>query len=157
MSVIARRIRATPERSATEAWSLIMELISQPDSLARAELEAASGVAACLIADETPKGSPIVVAGSGPRLRIYGLYGEDSVVGEDADEAALTWDPTEGDWKLWFPAPREDLEWVRQELGKRGVRIAAYELEKGDPEGDAARPEGRGANLSVDVEVFKRP
>jgi hypothetical protein len=156
MSVIARRIRATPERSGTEAWSVITELISQPGSLARKELEAAGGVAACLIADETPKESPIVVAGSGPRLHIYCLYGEASVVGEDADEAALTWDPTDGEWKLWLPAPREDLEWVRRELGKRGTRIAAYELEEGEPEGDAARPEGRGANLSVNVEAFKR-
>lgn len=157
MSVIARRIRATPERSGMEAWNVITGLISQPGSLTRKELDAAGGVAACLIADETPKESPIVVAGSGPRLRIYCLYGEDSVVGEDADEAALSWDPTDGDWKLWLPAPREDLEWVRRELEKRGTRIAAYELEKGEPEGEAARPRGREANLSVNVEAFKKP
>jgi hypothetical protein len=156
MSVIARRIRATPERSALEAWNVITDLISQPGSLAREELDAAGGVAACLIADETPKESPIVVAGSGPRLRIYCLYGEDAVVGEDANETALTWDPTDGEWKMWLPGPREDFQWVSRELAKRGTRIVVYHVEKGEPEGDAARPEGREANLVVNVEAFKR-
>lgn len=157
MSVIARRIRATPERSGLEAWSVITDLIAQRGSLARRELEAAAGVAACLIADEIPKESPIVVAGSGPRLRIYCLYGEDTAVGEDANEATLTWDPTDGEWKMWLPAPREDVEWVSRELAKGGTRIAAYELERGEPEGEAARPQGREPNLSVDVEAFKKP
>ncbi len=57
---------------------------------------------------------------------------------------------------MWLPAPREDFEWVSRELAKRGTRIAAYELEKGEPEGDAARPEGREANMSVNVEAFKK-
>ena len=155
MSVIARRIRATPERSGVEAWAVITDLISQPGTLARKHLDAVNGVAACLISDETPKDSPIVVAGSGPRLRIYCLYGQDAVIGEDAEEGALSWDPTEGDWKLWLPAPREDYDWVSRELAKRGTRIAGYELEKGEPEGDAARPKGRAANLSINVEAFK--
>src|SRR6267378_3111647 len=55
MSTIARRIRATPERSATEAWEVVVGLISEPGSAARKELDAASGIASCLVADETPK------------------------------------------------------------------------------------------------------
>jgi hypothetical protein len=70
MSTIARRIRATPERPATEAWAVIVDLISEQGSAARKDLEAVSGIASCLIADETPKESPIVLAGAGPRLRI---------------------------------------------------------------------------------------
>ena len=154
MSTIARRIRATPERPATEAWEVIVGLISEPGSAARKELDAVSGIASCLIADETPKDSPILVAGVGPRLRIYCLYDEAAVTGEDADETALSWNPTDGNWKMWFPAAREDLDWVQRELAKRGSRIVAYELEKGEPEGEAARPEGRQA-IAVNVEVFK--
>jgi hypothetical protein len=157
MSVIARRIRATPERSGTAAWNVITNLISQCDSLARRELETAAGVAACLIADEAPKESPIVIAGSGPRLRIYCLYGDDAVAGEDANEAPLTWNPTDGDWRMWLPAPREDVEWVSRALARTGRRVAGYDLERGEPEGEAARPQGREANLSIDVEAFKKP
>ena len=134
---------------------MIVGLISAPGSAARTELNAASGIAACLIADETPKESPIVVAGVGPRLRIYCLYGEDAVTGEDADESPLSWDPTDGHWKMWLPAASEDLEWVKRELAKRGTRIVTYELEKGEPEGDSTRPEGREASLAVNVEAFK--
>jgi hypothetical protein len=154
MSTIARRIRATPERPATEAWGVIVGLISEPGSAARKDFDAVSGIAACLIADETPKESPIVVAGVGPRLRIYCLYDEDAVTGEDADETALSWNPTDGKWKMWLPAAREDLDWVQRELAKHGSRIVAYELEKGEPEGAAARPEGRQA-IAINVEAFK--
>lgn len=154
MSTIARRIRATPERPATEAWAVIVDLISEQGSAARKDLEAVSGIASCLIADETPKESPIVLAGAGPRLRIYCLSDEDAVTGEDADESALSWNPTDGNWKMWLPAAREDLDWVERELAKRGSRVVAYELEKGEPEGDAARPEKRQA-IAVNVEAFK--
>jgi len=155
MSMIVRRIRATPERSSIETWKVIMDLISQPGTLARRTLSSVQGVAACLIADEIPTDSPIVLAGSGPRLRIYCLYGEDAVVGDDADEGALSWDATEGIWRMWLPASGEDFAWVSRELAKCGTTIAAYEAEKGAPEGDAARPTGLDTNLSVDVEVFK--
>lgn len=154
MSTIARRIRATPERPATETWEVIVGLISAPGSATRKELGVVSGIASCLIADETPKDSPIVVAGVGPRLRIYCLYDADAVTGEDADETALSWDPADGNWKMWLPAAREDLDWVQQELAKHGSRIAAYELEKGEPEGEAARPDARHA-IAVNVEAFK--
>lgn len=155
MSVIARRIRVTPERSAMEAWSVITGLISAPGSEARRELGAVGGIAACLIADETPRESPIVVTGVGPRLRIYCLYGEDAVIGEDGNESPLTWSPTDGNWKMWLPAFGEDLEWVKREFAKRGPRIVAYELEKGEPEGESARPQKGEASLAVNVEAFK--
>ena len=131
-----------------------MGLISETGSTARKDFDAVSGIAACLIADETPKDSPIVVARVGPRLRIYCLYDEDAVTGEDADETALSWNPTDGNWKMWLPAAREDLDWVERQLANRGSRIVAYELEKGVPDGDSARPEGRQA-IVVNVEAFK--
>jgi len=154
MRIIARRIRATPERPATEAWEVIVGFISEPGSAARKELDAVSGIAACLIADETPKNSPIVIAGVGPRLRIYCLYDEDAVTGEDADETTLSWSPTDGNWRMSLPAAREDLDWVQAELAKCCPRIVAYELEKGEPEVEAAGPEGR-QPIAVNVEAFK--
>jgi len=155
MSTIARRIRATPERPATEAWEIIVGLISEPGSSARQELDTARGIASCLIAEEMPKDSPIVVVGVGPRLRIYCLYDEAAVSSEDADESPLLLAPTDGNWKMWLPVANEDLEWVQRELAKRGSRIVAYELEKGEPEGDQARPKVPQA-MVVNVEAFKK-
>src|SRR5690349_15075184 len=145
MSTAARRIRATPERPATKAWELIVELISKSGGDARKELDAATGVASSQIADETPKDCPILVAGVGPRLRIYCLYGEAATSGDDADESSLSWNPTDGDWKMSIPVHREDLEWVKRQLAKHGQRITAYELELGEPEGEAAKPGSRKA------------
>ena len=63
-----------------------MGLISEPGSAVRKELEAVSVIASCLITDETPKRPPIMVAGVGPHLRIYCLYDEDALSGEEADD-----------------------------------------------------------------------
>ena len=155
MSTIARRIRATPERPATKAWEVIVELVSESEGVARKELDAASGVASSQIADETPKDFPILLAGVGPRLRIYCLYGEDATTGDDADESSLSWNPTEGDWKMSIPVHREDLEWVKRQLASHGQRITAYELELGEPEGESAKPEPRKA-ISINQEEFKK-
>lgn len=154
MSVVARRICATPERSAAEVWRFIVNLVSLPGSGARRELEAAAGVASCLIADETPKGAPIVVAGSGPRLRIYCRYGEDAITGEGSNEADLNWDPTAGEWMMWLPAPSDDIEWVRVELANCGKRVVAYEPEEGEP-GSAPKLESQ-AELGINIEAFKK-
>lgn len=154
MSVVARRVRATPKRSAAETWRFILELVSAPGTEARQELEAAGGVAACLIADETPKEAPIVVAGCGPRLRIYCLYGEEAVTGEGSNETNLTWDSTEGEWTMWLPAAAEDIAWVSAELGKCGKRIIAYNP-KEEEAGRTATPGGR-TDLGIEVEEFKK-
>jgi hypothetical protein len=155
MSTVARRIRATPERSATGAWRVIEDLISTAGSDARKELDRVAGVAASLIAEETPKDHPIVVAGSGPRLRMYCLYGEDAITGDGSDENTLSWDPTAGDWRMSLPAAADDIKWVKAELAKHSKRITAYNLEKEKP-GDEVETEGRSASLSVDHEAFNR-
>lgn len=97
MTVIARRIIATPARPASEAWSLIVELLApESESQARKELLAIAGIASALIADEAMKTAPIVVSGSGPRVRIYCLYDEEAIVGEQAKETSLPAIPTAG-------------------------------------------------------------
>ena len=74
MTVIARRIKATPARSASSAWSVIVSLLApKADSAARVELENIAGIAGSLISDEAFRSSPAVVYGSGPRIRLYCL------------------------------------------------------------------------------------
>lgn len=138
-----------------EVWRFVEDLISQANSEAWKELERVAGVVASLIAEEAPKESPIVVAGSGPRLRIYCIYGEDAVTGEGSNEAALTWDPTAGDWRMWLPASGEDIDWVKGELGKLSKRIMAYNFEEEEP-GSNADAEGARPALTVNLEAFRR-
>src|SRR4030042_4651426 len=126
MTTISRKIIAIPARSASEAWKVIVNLIApQTDSDAQRELLETTGIASSLITDEAMKNAPIVVYGVGPRIRIYCLYNEDAITGENASEETLPFSPTEGDWKMSLPCPAEDLDWVQRALKKRSGRITA--------------------------------
>lgn len=157
MTVVARRITATPARSAAEAWSVIIKLLApQPDSAARKELLAIAGVASSLIADEAMKAAPVVVYGSGPRVRIYCLYGEDAITGDTANESALAFDATEGDWAMSLPCPADDLAWVQEALKKQSSRVTARDMAT-NVEEDKADSAAATKALQVDEEEFLRP
>lgn len=126
MSVIARKFSACPVRTASNTWTTIVNVIASTSSDARSELFKIEGIVSSLISDETPKKNPITIIGSGPRLRIYCLYEEDGNT-EDANEAALNWNPFEGDWEIHLPAEGEDIDWVRQILKEKGSRFKVYE------------------------------
>jgi hypothetical protein len=127
MTVVSRRICATPARSASAAWNVIVELATKPGSAARQELLDIEGVASCLIAEESLKTDPCVVFGSGQRLRVYCLHDDEAIVGEKANEAALTFTPTEGDWRMSLPCAADDLAWVQKSLGERSTHVTARE------------------------------
>ena len=119
MTVIARTFASVPQRTATETWKAISEVLA-PDSESAAALELASvsGIASSLITREAMT-SPIVVYGSGPRVRIYCLYNDDAIEGDDVREGALPFDATAGDWKMSLPCPLDDLPWVQDALKAR--------------------------------------
>lgn len=149
MTVVARTFLSVPERSATETWERIVALIApDPGSPARRELSAVAGVACSCIADEALAEDPLVVHGVGPRLRVYALYGDDAVDQERAEESALSWVPTDGDWRMSIPCLADDLAWVRSKLAKAATRVTARELGtmvEGDDE------KGRGTASRIDV------
>lgn len=153
MTVIARRIAATPARSASAAWKIIVDLISKSGTSARAELESVAGVACSLISDETFANAPAVVRGAGPRLKIYCLYDDDATNGEQANENTLTFNPTDGDWKMSLPCAPEDLDWVQSELKKKSSRITARDKDAtiGDESVDRS---AASFALEIDREVF---
>lgn len=156
MSVIARRVKAIPERSASEAWAVIVQLLApQADSSANKELSAVAGVACSLIADEAMKSAPIVVHGSGPRVRIYCLYDEDAMTGDNANETALTFTATEGDWEMSLPCPVEDLTWVRDALKKHSTRITARDLTS-TIDAEQTESQATAKTLEIDEEAFFR-
>lgn len=153
VTVISRRIAATPARSASEAWALIVNLLAPAaDSPARGELEAIAGVASCLIAEEAMKDAACAVYGSGPRVRLYCLYAQDAITGENANEAALTFTPTEGSWRMSLPCPSDDLAWVQATLSKQSTHVVARDMTVGvDDEPTEAASSGKTATVNVEV------
>ena len=117
MTVIARTFASIPTRSASETWEAIADLIA-PDtkSAARRELDAVAGTACSCIADETLESDPLVVYGSGPRLRIYALYGDAAIEGDAVNESPLSFVPTDGAWHMSIPCLSEDLDWAQRSL-----------------------------------------
>lgn len=155
MTVIARRIIATPVRPASEAWGAIVNLLA-PDknSDARKELEGVSGIASNLIADEAFERSAGVVYGSGPRLRLYCLYGDAAISGDRASESALAFNPTEGDWQMSLPCPADDLDWVRNDLKKKSSRITAHDMDEDVEEEGNADSRKASSDFEIDREAF---
>lgn len=155
MTVAARRFRSIPERSALETWRTITELLAPTaDSAARKDLDRAAGIASSLIARESVKDAAIVVYGSGPRVRIYCLYGEDAITGDDACEQLLASDVMTGNWHLSLPCPADDLEWVQSALQKKGTKISARDLNS-DVDNES-EPASKSAGLRVNKEAFFR-
>lgn len=154
MTTVARRIISEPVRTASETWNIIVDLLA-PESIrsARKELLSVSGVVSSLIASETAKDSPIIVYGSGPRIRIYCLYDEDAIVGDGVNETELNSKPTAGDWLMSLPCQADDLEWVQAALKKRSNRITARDM-KGEVDSEEANNNGKSA--SINVEAFLR-
>lgn len=67
-------------------------------------------------------------ASSTARGRVYCLYNEDAITGEDTNEAPLTFCPTEGDWRMSLPCPADDLDWVQTALKERSAHVVAREV-----------------------------
>jgi hypothetical protein len=155
MTVAARRIVATPARPASEAWQVIVDLLAPQKELARKELQSVVGIASMLIADEALKDSPAVVFGAGPRVRLYCLYGEDAVTRDRANESALPFVATEGDWRMSLPCAQEDLSWVQAALRKDSTRITARDLAESVDEADNSDQPQPSGEL-VDQEAFFR-
>jgi hypothetical protein len=155
MTVVARRIVATPARPASDAWALMVDLLAtDKNSDARKELESVSGIASNLIADEAFEHAAGVVYGSGPRVRLYCLYGDKAISGDGASESALAFNPTEGDWRISLPCPADDLDWVRDALKKKSSRITARDVDE-DVEDDGDSEERKASSgFEIDREAF---
>ena len=154
MSVVARRIRATPERSASETWQVIADLLAPDRGDARIELMSIEGIASSIISTESPKDSPIVVKGDGPRVRIYCMFDDDAVSGDDANESALAECPTAGEWTMSLPVENEDVEWVKTALATKTKKVTVRE--KSQSVDDTDKQQARSAEPSINMEAFLR-
>jgi hypothetical protein len=124
---VRRDISSIPQRSASETWQRIVDLVTRVDSTDVGQLQRAGGVMASIITDEHPFSRPILLEGVGPQLRIYCRYGLKAVEeGNSVD--ALTWNPTAGDWTMHVPCDTDNIEWVRASLGKTSSRIKVFDV-----------------------------
>lgn len=155
MTVIARRVRAIPYRSASEAWRLIVDLVAPDPSEARQELLGIVGVVSTVIMDELLKDSPCVFWGAGPRLRIYCLYGHDAITDESTNEGKLQFCPTAVGWQASLPCHPEDLEWISAALKKHGSHVTVRDVSGPIPENSSQ--EKLASSFTVDREAFLRP
>jgi hypothetical protein len=157
MSVVSRRIKATPERGASEAWQVIVDLIAPKDGAARRELLGIEGIASSIISTESPKDAAMVVCGKGPRVRVYCLYDGEAVSGDDANEAALAECPTDGDWVMSLPADADDVAWVRDALAKKSTQVTVREKSKAVHDGEEQSKQGGTTEAAINMEAFLRP
>lgn len=157
MSIVARRIRATPERPASGAWQVIVDLIAPKDGPARRELIGVEGIASSLISTESAKDAPMVVRGKGPRVRIYCLYDDEAISGDDANEAALAECPTEGDWVMSLPADADDVSWVKDALARKSTRVTVREKSETIDDGDDQKQSSAASEAAINMEAFLRP
>jgi len=125
MTVVARRIRSTPFRSAGETWETIVKLIAPEEGDARRELNDIAGLAASSITSECIKEAPIMIHGSGPRVRVYCLYGEDALTEDGAAEGLLAFNATEDGWEMSLPCPDADFGWFAAVVASRSSHVKA--------------------------------
>lgn len=154
MTTVARKFVSVPERTATATWKAISDLLaSDPNSSAAGELASISGIASSLITREAMN-SPVVVYGSGPYVRVYCLYNEDAIEGDNANEGPLAFDATAGDWKLSLPCPVDDLPWVQRALRNKSTRISARDMETSIVEQSETTNPSASLSKGVELEAF---
>lgn len=152
-TVVSRRIRSSPQRDASDTWSVIVDLLTKgTPGPARDELLSVAGVAASIISDEVLEGASVTVSCDGPRTRIYCLYGERAIDGGDATEDSLGYDPLLGDWAISLPCNKDDLEWVRRALAGTSKRITARDA--AESFGVSESEEQKTSALKLDVNKF---
>lgn len=154
MTTHARTIRATPARTALETWTFIVDLLCHKtrNAEAQSELEKVGGVLASIISGETLRDHPIVLMGTGPRVKIYCIYDEEAISGDRAREAHIAHDPFESsEWTLNVPCPPEDKAWVQ-----RALQDAPHILVR-LPDEDVERPKSENSSeVSINKEAFFR-
>lgn len=151
MSVIARKIAATPKRTVDEAWQIIINMISDQSSDARNILESITGIVSAILVDEIPANVPIVVTGKGPRIRIYCVYGENALQDDNCNEESLVQKPTIDGWHMYLPCDKEELEWITKSLISISKFVTAYDKDK---EPDTEKNSDTQSSLTVDTSNF---
>ncbi|HEY3252167.1 MAG TPA: hypothetical protein VGK25_13745 [Ignavibacteria bacterium] len=155
MSAVKRIIISNPERTSVETWAKITDIICSQDMEAKSEFDKVSNVTASLLSEEFMKDHPMIMKGGGSQLRVYCLYGEDAITGEDANEDQLSWNITEKDWTVFMPCSEEELTWYEKAISNLSDRFKVYDLKDGLDKDEYYSNENPKTEFTVDEEAFK--
>lgn len=110
-TVVARRVAATPVRTASQTWTTITELLTEPGTAAHGDLTAITGAASILISEEYTHLAPIVVMpASGPRIRVHTVHGMDEALEASQQESPLYGGRLAAPgWRMSLPCGTADL------------------------------------------------
>jgi hypothetical protein len=157
MSTVARHFTASPARLSSATWQAISGLICKSDRDAAAEFAKVGGLASSLINEKFFADNPLVLKNKGPRLRVYCIYGEDAITGEDANESDLTWSPTSDEWQAFLPCSADEYDEMTASLKGKSVKFSIYNIEKGIPDDtENEMADSAAAVASVDWGAFKK-
>jgi len=82
MSVVVRRVAATPVRGATATWERVCDLLAQAGTEEHQRLHSVRNVAAIIIAEQYSADAPIIILPPrGNRIRIYTLHDDAALAG----------------------------------------------------------------------------
>lgn len=158
-SVLARHVASLPERGAPATWDKVIDILApDPADPARDELKRVAGVAASIIAAESPAQNAMVMYGGGPRVRLYCVYGDDAITRDGVKEDPLATSVTGLGWKLSLPCPSDDVEWTQRKLKSLSDRVTARaEGEDVADEDEAGASNSAATSLTVDKAAFLKP
>jgi hypothetical protein len=110
MSVIVRRIAASPRRTSTATWDRISELLSSESGSERPVLTRVRNLVSVLIAEEYTADAPIVVIpATGERIRLYTLHGSAAIEDEESDAPLPIFPLEEPGWSVSLPCTPDEL------------------------------------------------
>jgi len=157
MTTTARRVAAIPVRTSTGTWDAICNLLAQPGTTGRVELESIKSLAGVLIAEEYTSAAPIVVTGAGPRVRVYTVHGDDAVDAED-EELPLTWWPCDGsNWEMSLPCAEADMaEMAKALAGRKMFSVRDLEAGVGLADSESSSTMGRALRPVIDLDELSR-
>jgi len=156
MSVISRTVISNPERTSVETWTKITEIICALNSEVKVEFDKVSNIAASLLSEELTKDYPIIMKGAGSQLRIYCIYGDDAISGEDASEDLLSWDITAKAWKIYLPCSTEQLQWYDNALTELNDKFKVYDTKNGIDKEEYSNNENNKVEFKIDEEAFRK-
>lgn len=152
MTTIARRIAATPVRTASDTWQVITDLVSGAGGDIATGLSQVADVASMLIAEEHTAVSPIVLSGCGPQVRIYTVHGTDAIDSSQLNEQALMIIASD-DWHLNLPASGPDHVLALASLNVANIDV--YDpSDTSDRQSAATQLQSRGA-VTIDLTALE--
>lgn len=156
MSVVKRTVISNPERTCVETWAKITEIVCGQNAEPKKEFEKVSNVAASLLSEELLKDYPLIVKGAGAQLRIYCLYGEDAISGEDSNEDILSWEITSKPWVVYLPCAKDELSWYKSTLSGLSEKFKVYDWKEGIDNEEYQSNSVKEAEFNIDEEAFKK-